>query len=65
MMSSGLYTHYYKSGVQFINLNHYGNLKVKHCILMISPWLKLFHYNIIMQNRVSLLVDIIHYYNVL
>jgi hypothetical protein len=21
--------HYYKSGVQFINLNHYGTLKVK------------------------------------
>jgi hypothetical protein len=31
--------HYYKSGVQFINLNHDETLKVKqiHCILMISP----------------------------
>jgi len=31
--------HYYKNGVQFINLNHYGTLKVKkiHCTLVISP----------------------------
>jgi len=42
--------HHYKNGVQFISLNHYGTLKVKkiHCILVISPWLKLFHYDIIM-----------------
>jgi hypothetical protein len=40
----------YKNGVQFTTLNHYGTLKVKqiHFILVISAWLKLFHYNIIM-----------------
>jgi hypothetical protein len=38
--------HYYKNEVQFTSLNHYGTLKVKyvHYILVISPWLKLFHY---------------------
>jgi hypothetical protein len=28
-MSSSMSCHYYQSGVQFINLNHYGTLKVK------------------------------------
>ncbi len=53
--------HYYKNGVQFISLNHFGHLKVKqvHCVLLISPWWKLFHYNIIMYNiRYMLLYDI-------
>jgi hypothetical protein len=27
--TNGLYKHYYQSGVQFTNLNHYGTLKMK------------------------------------
>jgi hypothetical protein len=42
--------HYYENGVQFTSLNHHGTLKMKwvHSNLVISPWLKLFHYNITM-----------------
>jgi hypothetical protein len=57
--------HYYRSGVQFTNLNHYGTLKVKqvHCILLISPWWSYFTMISLCKYHVSLLVNMIHYYN--
>jgi hypothetical protein len=60
-MSSLTLVHYYQSGVQFTSLNHYGTFKSEITSLHFID----FTIISLCRHHVSLLVNIIHYYNLL